>query len=630
MRPIGGHAVFLDARRVPPHLPQDAVPRPDAGGGSCTSIPASARWSAASSRAGRDPLTGDHRRPTLELVRLTIPRRVYTQAHMDVVAESVIRGFLRTRADPRPEWSTSRPRCASSPRDSTRSRRPSTTRPPERMSSRRSRRCDTAGPSAAHGRGSGQNGGGWSQPPSRRSSASRSRRSCRAVLVCRVGGVCSGASGSCRASSSRNLERGDVLRPRQQAPGQPAPVAGGQRRLSARVFRCRRGLRGAGPVPAGLEVVVGPVQRPGVGGACPAFRVGHVVVEVAAVRGDLAAGAAAVPVEGPDLFDHCGGGSVPVGAEVQRLAGEGVDAEPAPDRAGGGDDGAGVLGGDPAVAGDLAGAVATPVATSKGTTIHTVAGGAAGEHGHGPGCPSRAGIGSSVTGRHGRRSAPASAGPAVAAPSTSASPSAVEGSVSVVSGRARVVGVVGVVGAGAVVCPSSPSVARSERSWSRVRGSPAARNARASDSIRSRMATVRSALVLIVITPVPSSSMLPYALRRASASARRAPASAGRARRGSGASGHDQPGGWPGPVRHGRQDPRHDLLDQSAPTAASARRAPGRGVGAGPAIRVACRSDTVPASSRSSGPGGGAGWWPAGAGGRPPRPGPRSRWRPRG
>jgi tyrosine phenol-lyase len=86
--PVGGHAVFIDARAFYPHIPQHEFPAQtlaaelylDSG------IRAMERGVVS---AGRDPKTGDHYYPKLELTRLTIPRRVYTQAHMDVVAESV-------------------------------------------------------------------------------------------------------------------------------------------------------------------------------------------------------------------------------------------------------------------------------------------------------------------------------------------------------------------------------------------------------------------------------------------------------------------------------------------------------------------------------------------------------------
>lgn len=86
--PIGGHAVFLDARRFYPHIPQEQFPAQTLAAE--IYIQAGVRtMERGVLSAGRDPATGDHRYPKLELVRVTIPRRVYTQAHMDVTAEAI-------------------------------------------------------------------------------------------------------------------------------------------------------------------------------------------------------------------------------------------------------------------------------------------------------------------------------------------------------------------------------------------------------------------------------------------------------------------------------------------------------------------------------------------------------------
>ncbi|MGB3017436.1 MAG: beta-eliminating lyase-related protein, partial [Ignavibacteria bacterium] len=88
VRPIGGHGIFLDAKAFLPHIKQDNFPAQtlaaeiyiDSGVRSMERGIVS---------AGRDKNTGKHNYPKLELVRLTLPRRVYTQAHMDVIAESI-------------------------------------------------------------------------------------------------------------------------------------------------------------------------------------------------------------------------------------------------------------------------------------------------------------------------------------------------------------------------------------------------------------------------------------------------------------------------------------------------------------------------------------------------------------
>ncbi len=89
VKPIGSHGIFLNAKKFLPSVPQINFPAQalaaaiylDSG------IRSMERGIVS---AGRDKATGDHYYPKLELVRLTIPRRVYTQAHMDVVVESIL------------------------------------------------------------------------------------------------------------------------------------------------------------------------------------------------------------------------------------------------------------------------------------------------------------------------------------------------------------------------------------------------------------------------------------------------------------------------------------------------------------------------------------------------------------
>jgi tyrosine phenol-lyase len=88
VQPVGGHAIFLDAKAFLPHLNQDQFP---------AQALAAALYLESGIRsmergivsAGRNKETGDHYYPDLELVRLTFPRRVYTQAHCDVTFEAV-------------------------------------------------------------------------------------------------------------------------------------------------------------------------------------------------------------------------------------------------------------------------------------------------------------------------------------------------------------------------------------------------------------------------------------------------------------------------------------------------------------------------------------------------------------
>ena len=92
--PVGGHGVFLDARRFLPHLEQEQLPSQALAAALYVQGGVRAMERGVVS-AGRDPVSGENHHPKLELVRLTVPRRVYTESHMDVVAESVTELYER-------------------------------------------------------------------------------------------------------------------------------------------------------------------------------------------------------------------------------------------------------------------------------------------------------------------------------------------------------------------------------------------------------------------------------------------------------------------------------------------------------------------------------------------------------
>ena len=94
VKPIGSHGVFIDAKKFLHHLNQDDLPAQTLAaeiyieGGIRT-------MERGIVSAGRNKETGDHNRPKLELVRITLPRRVYTQSHIDVTVESIAEVYER-------------------------------------------------------------------------------------------------------------------------------------------------------------------------------------------------------------------------------------------------------------------------------------------------------------------------------------------------------------------------------------------------------------------------------------------------------------------------------------------------------------------------------------------------------
>jgi tyrosine phenol-lyase len=93
VRPIGGHGIFVDAKKFLPHIPQDQFPAQTLAAE--VYLDSGVRTMERGVVSAGRKANGENYYPKLELVRFTIPRRVYTQAHMDVIAESTARVYER-------------------------------------------------------------------------------------------------------------------------------------------------------------------------------------------------------------------------------------------------------------------------------------------------------------------------------------------------------------------------------------------------------------------------------------------------------------------------------------------------------------------------------------------------------